>query len=143
MESTKAAGNERRPEGCGSIPSEVLCRLSRARLARDALAGLTLASKKLPQVLGYTRIAGTPVITGPYTVLLPLVGFAVFGSSRHHVVAADSATAAIFASSLSRMAPFASEKYMTLVGMLTLLIAGFSSWGFSPTSCRALRSSVF
>jgi MFS superfamily sulfate permease-like transporter len=78
----------------------------------------------IPQVLGYTRIAGTPVVTGLYTVLLPLVAFAVFGSSRHLVVAADSATAAIFSSSLSRMAPLASEKYMALVGMLTLLTAG-------------------
>src|SRR5215467_1526739 len=97
----------------------------RARSAgRDALAGLTLASMNIPQVLGYTKIAGTPVVTGLYTVLLPLVGFAIFGSSRHLVVAADSATAAIFSSALSRMAPLASEKYMTLVGMLTLLIAG-------------------
>ena len=53
--------------------------------------------------------------------LLPLVGFALFGSSRHLVVAADSATAAIFSSALSRMAPTGSEKYMALVGMLTLL----------------------
>ena len=67
---------------------------------RDALAGVTLASMNIPQVLGYTRIAGTPVVTGLYTVLLPLVAFAVFGSSRHLVVAADSATAAIFSSSL-------------------------------------------
>ena len=91
---------------------------------RDAFAGLTLASMNIPQVLGYTRIAGTPVVTGLYTVLLPLVAFAVFGSSRHLVVAANSATAAIFSSSLSRMAPVASEKYMALVGMLTLLTAG-------------------
>ena len=44
------------------------------------------------QVLGYTCIAGTPVVTGLYTVLLPFVTFALFGSSRHLVVAADSAT---------------------------------------------------
>jgi sulfate permease, SulP family len=91
---------------------------------RDALAGVTLASMNIPQVLGYTRIAGTAVVTGLYTVLLPLVAFAVFGSSRHLVVAADSATAAIFSSSLSRMAPLASEKYMALVGMVTLETAG-------------------
>src|SRR6478752_8922574 len=97
--------------------------LNRSTVVRDSLAGLTLASMNIPQVLGYTRIAGTPVVTGLYTVLLPLVAFAVFGSSRHLVVAADSATAAIFSSSLSRMAPLASEKYMTLVGMLTLLTA--------------------
>src|SRR6202167_5615560 len=84
---------------------------------RDSLAGLTLASMNIPQVLGYTRIAGTPVVTGLYTVLLPLIAFAVFGSSRHLVVPADSATAAIFSSSLSPMATPASAKYMALVGM--------------------------
>jgi hypothetical protein len=92
---------------------------------RDALAGVTLASMNIPQVLGYTRIAGTPVVTGLYTVLLPLVAFAVFGSSRLLVVAADSATAAIFSSSLSHMATPASEKYMVQVGMVALLTAGF------------------
>jgi high affinity sulfate transporter 1 len=92
---------------------------------RNSLAGVTLASMNIPQVLGYTRIAGTPVVTGLYTVLLPLAAFALFGSSRHLVVAADSATAAIFSSSLSRMAVPASEKYMALVGMVALLTAGF------------------
>src|SRR5437899_9822268 len=90
---------------------------------RDAVAGVTLASMNIPQVLGYTRIAGTPIVTGLYTVLLPLVAFAVFGSSRHLVVAADSATAAIFAGGLARFAPVASERYMALVGMVALLTA--------------------
>ena len=92
--------------------------------ARDALAGVTLASMNIPQMLGYTRIAGTPVVTGLYTALLPPVAFAIFGSSRHLVVAADSATAAILASSLSPMAAPASEKYMALVGAVALLTAG-------------------
>jgi sulfate permease, SulP family len=96
----------------------------RSEAGRDVEVGVTLASMNIPQVLGYTRIAGTPVVTGLYTVLLPLVAFAVFGSSRHLVVAADSATAAIFSSSLSRMAVPASEKYMALVGMVALLTAG-------------------
>ena len=96
----------------------------RDRMVPDILAGVNLSSINIPQVLGYTRIAGTPVVTGLYTVLLPVVAFAVFGSSRHLVVAADSATAAIFSSSLSRMAVPASEKYMALVGMVALLTAG-------------------
>ena len=83
---------------------------SRSTAVRDALAGVTLASMNIPQVLGYARIAGTPVATGLYTVLLPLVAFAFFGSSRHQVVAANSATAAIFSSPLSRMATPASEQ---------------------------------
>ena len=91
---------------------------------RDAFSGVTLASMNIPQVLGYTRIAGTPVVTGLYTVLLPLIAFAVFGSSRHLVVAADSATAAIFSGALSHMAQPGSDRYMALVGMLTLETAG-------------------
>ena len=98
--------------------------LNRHQAARDALAGVTLASMNAPQVLGYARIAGTPIVTGLYTLLLPLVAFAIFGSSRHMVVAADSATAAVFASGLSTMAPAASERYMALVAMVALLTAG-------------------
>jgi sulfate permease, SulP family len=78
----------------------------------------------IPQVLGYTRIAGTPVVTGLYTVLLPLLAFAAFGSSRHLVVAADSATAAIFSGSLSQMAAPGSAQYLALAGMTALLTAG-------------------
>jgi sulfate permease, SulP family len=92
---------------------------------RDVAAGVILASMNIPQVLGYARIAGMPLVTGLYTVLTPLIAFAAFGSSRHLVVAADSATAVIFSSSLSHMATPASEKYVALVGMVALLTAGF------------------
>jgi SulP family sulfate permease len=98
--------------------------VNRAGAARDALAGFTLAAMNVPQALGYTRIAGTPVVTGLYTLLLPLVAFATFGSSRYLVVAADSATAAILAGGLSQMAPVASEHYVALAGMVALLTAG-------------------
>jgi sulfate permease, SulP family len=98
--------------------------LDRGRVLRDVFAGASAASINIPQVLGYARIAGAPVVTGLYTLLLPLVAFAVFGSSRHLIVAADSATAAIFSSSLSQMAAPAGERYMALVGMVTLLTAG-------------------
>jgi SulP family sulfate permease len=97
--------------------------LNRAAALRDALAGVTLASMDIPQVLGYARIAGMPAVTGLYTVFLPLVAFAFFGASRHLVVAADSATATIFASKLSTMAPIASAQYVALAGMVALLTA--------------------
>jgi sulfate permease, SulP family len=97
--------------------------VGRGRALRDAFAGVTLASIDIPQVLGYTRIAGTPVVTGLYTVLLPLIAFAIFGSSRHLVVAADSATAAILSSSLGSIAPLGSEKYVALVATVALLTA--------------------
>ena len=49
--------------------------------------------------------------------------FALLGSSRHLVVAADSATAAILAGSLTHMAPPHSAQYMSLVGMVALQTA--------------------
>lgn len=98
--------------------------LSRARALRDGLSGFTLAAMNVPQVLGYTKIAGTPVVTGLYTLLLPLVAFAAFGSSRYLVVAADSATAAILAGGLAPMAPVASDQYVALAGLVALLTAG-------------------
>jgi sulfate permease, SulP family len=79
----------------------------------------------IPQSLGYTKIAGTPVITGLYTLLLPLVAFSIFGSSRYLVVAADSATAVILASSLAGLAPIASPRYVALAGLVALLTGIF------------------
>jgi high affinity sulfate transporter 1 len=99
--------------------------IDRRGMVRDLLAGVNLASINIPQVLGYARIAGMPVVTGLYTVLLPLIAFAILGSSRHLVVAADSATAAIFYGSLSRVAVPLSQQYVELVGMVALLSAAW------------------
>lgn len=69
--------------------------LDRSGLGRDVLAGFTLAALAIPGTMGYTKIIGTPVITGLYTILIPMGLFAIFGSSRHLSVGADSATAEI------------------------------------------------
>ncbi len=95
------------------------------RVLRDAIAGIELAALSIPQALGYTSIAGMPAVTGFYTLLLPLLAFATFGSSRYLVVAADSATAAILAGGISGMATPGSVKYVALAGMVALLTAGF------------------
>ncbi len=92
---------------------------------RDARAGVALAAMNIPQVLGYTRIAGMPVVTGLYTLLAPLAAFAAFGSSQYLVVAADSATAAILAGGLTGMAPMASPAWVTLAGYVALLTGIF------------------
>jgi sulfate permease, SulP family len=94
-------------------------------VSTNLVAGLTLAAMNIPQSLGYTRIAGTPVITGLYTLLLPLVAFSVFGSSRYLVVAADSATAAILAGGLAGLAPIASARYVALASLAALLTGIF------------------
>jgi high affinity sulfate transporter 1 len=96
-----------------------------SEVSKNLLAGVTLAALNIPQSLGYTKIAGMPVITGLYTLLLPLVAFSIFGSSRYLVVAADSATAAILASSLIGLAPIASPRYVALAGLVALLTGIF------------------
>jgi len=53
-----------------------------------------------PKSSAYAKIIGTPVITGLYTLCLPVLLFAMFGSSLHLVVSADSATAAMVAAAL-------------------------------------------
>jgi len=97
--------------------------ITRTGVVRDALAGFQLAAMNIPQSLGYTKIAGTPIVTGFYTLLLPLLGFAAFGSSRYLVVAADSATAAILAGGLASLAPLGSERYVALASLVALLTA--------------------
>ncbi|GAA1994573.1 SulP family inorganic anion transporter [Microbacterium pumilum] len=70
-------------------------------LSADLIAGVTLAAIAIPEVMGYTSIAQTPVITGLYTIIFPTLLFALLGSSRLLVVGADSATAAILAAGLA------------------------------------------
>jgi sulfate permease, SulP family len=98
--------------------------IDRSRVPTDLLAGVTLAALGIPEVLGYAKIAGMPVVTGLYTLLLPMAVFAVLGSSRHLVVAADSATAAILAAALAGLAVAGSPRYVRLAGLVALLAAG-------------------
>ena len=96
------------PVGKGRVPAEVI-------------AGVTLAALAIPEVMGYTKIAGMPVVTGLYTILLPMAVYAVLGSSRHLVVGADSATAAIMFAALTPLAAAGSPQFVALAGMLALL----------------------
>src|SRR5499427_11114211 len=99
--------------------------ISFKQIPAEAIGGLTLAALAIPEVMGYTKISGTPVVTGLYTMLIPMALFAIFGSSRHLVVAADSATAAILAAGLVGLAATASDEYVALAGILAFMAAGF------------------
>jgi high affinity sulfate transporter 1 len=98
--------------------------LDTSKLTGDILAGVTLAALGIPEVMGYTKIAGTPIVTGLYTLLLPVIAFALLGGSRHLVVAADSATAAILASILVGIAALGSPDYVGATSLVALVVAG-------------------
>jgi high affinity sulfate transporter 1 len=95
------------------------------QIPSEIIAGLTLAAVAIPEVMGYTKISGTPVITGLYTILIPTALFAIFGSSRHLVVGADSATAAILAAALIGVTPTGSDHYVALAAVLAIMTAFF------------------
>ena len=99
--------------------------ISSQRIPLDIIAGITLAALAIPEVMGYTTIAGMPVITGLYTIVLPIAVFALLGSSRHLVVGADSATAAIMYAGLVAIATPFSAQWVSLAGWLALLTALF------------------
>jgi len=116
--SRAAAITSRLPVLQGILP------IDRSRLPADIVAGITLAALGIPEVMGYTKIAGMPVVTGLYTILIPIAIFALLGSSRHLVVGADSATAAILAAGLvglASVAPIGSANYVALAGVLAIM----------------------
>ena len=112
----------------------------RAWLVRDVVAGLTLAAIGIPEVMGYTSIAETPIVTGVYTIIFPTLVFALLGSSRLLVVGADSATAAILAAGLgglgvAGLTPYSSEwlAWCSLVALICgvlLILARLLKLGF-------------
>src|SRR5512137_2290947 len=77
-----------------------LPRYDRSWLNADILAGLTLWGLVVPEAMAYAGVAGLPPQAGLYTLLAALLVYALLGTSRHLVVQATSATAALLASSV-------------------------------------------
>jgi len=115
---TRRAGKKPFPILEGVLP------IDPSRVSGDVIAGATLAALAIPEVMGYTKIAGVPVILGLYTIVLPILAFAFFGSSRHLVVGADSASAAILATGLVALG-FAenSADYVEMTSLAALMCA--------------------
>jgi MFS superfamily sulfate permease-like transporter len=100
--------------------------------------------------MGYTKIIGTPVITGLSTLFLPVLVFALFGSSRHLVVSADSATAGMVAAGLASLSfTTNTPRYVALTSLIGVVTAGILllpecfAWVSSPISCLAPFLSAF
>lgn len=108
----------------------------RAWLGRDVIAGLTVWGLVVPEGMAYAGLAGLPPQAGLYTLLFSLLAYAVFGTSRHLMVAATSATAALVGASIGALHPSDPGQLVAYGGALVLvvgglfLLAGFAKVGF-------------
>src|ERR1700751_5618213 len=76
----------------------------RAWLAKDIVAGIVLSTLLVPQGMAYAELAGLPPITGLYTSILCLLGYAVFGPSRILVLGPDSSLGPMIAATILPLA---------------------------------------
>jgi SulP family sulfate permease len=101
-------------------------------LRADLVARLTVWAVLVPESLAYATIAGVPPVVGLYAAVPALVLYALFGSSRHLVVASMSATAALSAGIIGDLARGGSDRYAALAVVTGLLglAAGLARMGF-------------
>jgi sulfate permease, SulP family len=93
-------------------------------LLKDVSAGLAIAAVALPIGVAYPAIAGLPPIVGLYASILPLIGYAIFGSSRQLIVGPDAATLTILAASLAQISSTSPEPQRALVSAAFAITVG-------------------
>jgi MFS superfamily sulfate permease-like transporter len=98
--------------------------LERTRILPEIFAGISLAAMNIPQAMGYARLAGVPVIAGLYTLLFPVITFAILGGARYLFVAADSATAVILSTGIGPMAQRGTELFLAHASVVALMTGG-------------------
>src|SRR5207248_7988494 len=111
-------------------------------LAKDIVAGVVLVALLVPQGMAYAELAGLPAITGLYTSILCLLGYAVFGPSRIMVLGPDSSLGPMIAATILPLVGAQGDpaRAIALASMLGLLVggimvlAGAAGSGSSPTS---------
>jgi len=105
-------------------------------LSRDVIAGVTLWGLLIPEMIAYAGLAGLPPQAGLYTLLASLTLYAIFGTSRHLVVAGTSASAVLVFSAVTALHPRDTGHYVALAGGVVILtgiffiIAGVLKLGF-------------
>jgi high affinity sulfate transporter 1 len=94
-------------------------------LARDIVAGVVLTTLLVPQGMAYAELAGLPPITGLYTSIMCLLGYAVFGPSRILVLGPDSSLGPMIAATiLPLVAANGDEKRaIALASVLAIMVA--------------------
>src|SRR5271165_3882332 len=107
-------------------------------LARDVVAGVVLSTLLVPQGMAYAELAGLPPITGLYTSILCLLGYAVFGPSRILVLGPDSSLGPMIAATILPLAGADGDpkRAIALASMLAIIVgaimtvAGVAKLGF-------------
>lgn len=96
-----------------------LLRYRRGDFPHDVAAGLSVAAVALPVGVAYAQLAGFEPVFGLYASILPLVAYALFGTSRQLVVGPDAATCALVASAVAPLAGGDPALYLPLAVALT------------------------
>lgn len=97
----------------------------RAWLLPDVLAGFAVWAVMIPEGMAYAGIVGVPPIMGLYTIVPPLIAYALLGSSRLLVVGPDTATGLISALTVGAIAVHGTAQFNTLTSTLAILIGVF------------------
>lgn len=94
-----------------------------AWLPKDVMAGLILSALLVPQGMAYAELAGLPAVTGLYTSVLCLVGYALLGASRILVLGPDSSLGPMIAATVLPLAMADGDpgKAVALASMLSLM----------------------
>ena len=100
-------------------------------LPHDVVAGLVLTTLLVPQGMAYAELAGLPAITGLYTSIMCLLGYAVFGPSPVLVLGPDSSLGPMIAAVILPIAGAQGdpERAIALASMLGLLVGAITSLG--------------
>ncbi|KEY60003.1 SulP family inorganic anion transporter [Serratia sp. DD3] len=94
----------------------------RTWLKPDIQAGLSVAAVALPVAIAYAELAGVGAIVGLYSCILPMIAYAIFGSSRQLIVGPDAATCAVIAAVVTPLAAGNSELHWQLTIIMTLMM---------------------
>ncbi|PZR01834.1 SulP family inorganic anion transporter [Aeromonas hydrophila] len=98
-----------------------LLRYERAWLVPDLRAGLSVAAVALPVAIAYSELAGVGAVVGLYSCIMPLVVYALFGTSRQLIVGPDAATCAVVAAVVTPLAGGDPTKHWQLVMTMTAM----------------------
>jgi len=105
-------------------------------LTRDVIAGLSVAAVQVPTAIAYANMAGFPPQVGLYASMLPVLIYALFGSSRQLIVGPDAATCALIAAALLPLAHNDLNQYIKLSAALSIMagalmvVGGMAKLGF-------------